>query len=131
MHDVAGKDLRGDSRDLADEVHDAAHLADAGARRDQRRNRPADRRSRGEPADRYADPGQRLRRAVRVGRAQNAQPACRARHQHNLAHQRSIPSARDERIHQHSAEKQVRCRGEEPRHAGVEEGVQQIDVQRL
>ena len=78
------------------EIDDPAHLAHIVAPGDERRQRPGDRRGRRQPADRNADPDQRLRGSVRMRRAQNAQPEGRAANQHNAPDCACIPPALDE-----------------------------------
>ena len=69
---VAGNDRSGDSRDLPEEVDDAAYLANVLGRSNQRGQRPRNGCRCGQPAERDADPEQCQSRSGCVGRAVDA-----------------------------------------------------------
>src|ERR1700722_1315140 len=127
---VASEDGSDDSRDLAREIDDSAHFAHVWPARDERGQRPGHGRSRGKSAQRDSDPDKGLRRAVRVGRAQNAQAECRASDEDSAADGTLAEAALDEVVDEKSADSEIGRSGSEPWHAGVKERMQQIDMQR-
>jgi hypothetical protein len=67
--------------------------------------------------------------ALRVGRAENAQPEGRAADEDGAANSALAESTLDEEVDKKPAEGEVRCGGNEPWHAGVDERVKEIDMQ--
>ena len=85
VNNISGHDWRGDRGNLSDEVHDAAHAADAFAGRNQPGDRPPDRSGRRQAADRHADPEERPRRRGRESRAKNSHARALSRRSTQLA----------------------------------------------
>src|SRR5215472_1536926 len=127
---IARSDRRGDSRKMIAKIDDSAERADALAGRYQRRNRPAHWRRRRQSADRHADPEERGGGRSSVCRAENSQPETRSAEENGLPDAKGAPSALDERVHKPAANQQVHERGEQPRNAGEQDGVQQVHVER-
>src|SRR5690349_5756002 len=73
LHDVTRKNRRSNPGKLIAKIQNASQRADALSWSNQRRNRPSNRRSRGQSANRHAYPEKSRRRTVCVRRAENPQ----------------------------------------------------------
>src|SRR5580693_6549921 len=107
-HQVTGDNWRGNSGELIGEIHDPAHLSDVAFARDERWNRPANRRCSGEAADRHADPNESLLRAMRVSRTKDSKTARSAAYQDDPANHACIEATLNQFIHQPPSHQDVK-----------------------
>src|SRR5260370_31435767 len=130
LYDVSGHNGRGDSGKLIAQIQNSSKSADTFARSNQRRDRPSHWRSGRQPADGHADPKQCAGGAAGMCGPKNSQAEGGSAEEHDLANANRIPAALNHRIDEPSAHSQVGERGESTWNAGVESGVQQINVER-
>ena len=128
VDDVASDDGGSDSGELVAEIEDAADSADAFARSDERRNGPADRRGGGEPTDANRDPEQRSCGGVRVTCTKNPEAKRGAANENDLTDANRVFAALDEGVDEPPADAEIENGSDEPGDAGVERGMQQVDV---
>jgi len=114
---------------LISEIQNSTQSADTSFRSNQRRNGPAYRRCSGKTTDRDANPKKRAGGCVGVRGAEYAEAESCPADQNNLADERGIAAAMDERVDEPAADYQISESGEEPGHAGVKNGVEQIYMQ--
>src|SRR5580658_4579621 len=110
LHHVTCNDGRSDRRNLIAEIQNSAHRADAFFRSNQRRNRPANRRSRRQSSDRNADPDQRTRCTLCLRSSEYPEPQAGPPDKYRLTNAHRVPPPLDQGIHEPSAYRQIRRR---------------------
>src|SRR5580704_6268051 len=128
LDNVPCDDGGGDCRKLIAEIQDSANSADAFSWSDERGDGPSHRRSRGQSSDREADPEECRSGALGMRSAEDAESEAGPADENHLTNAHGVPAALDQCIDEPSTDDEIRESCEQPGHAGVSNGVQQIHI---